>query len=278
LASHGYVVAGICGPYTPPLVLFPNGTEILGNELGQCAFRDENELNERKRTLLSVWCDDMRFVLDTVFEFKDSSGIGAESSKGISQSNNDEDTAQRAGLPELCEIIDLTKIGAFGHSFGGTTAVLVSQIDERCRAAICMDGFFEEVDGSADRVVAKPFLYIAARSVEEPNMVPPGHREHRGHRGHFANGWVLRAKGFIHASFSDGPLFIFSATRKVTEFVIRIIGVADNPLGSVPGDRVIEMTRSCVKAFFDQYLKNQETFYQSGKSPFPEADLERLPE
>ena len=36
--------------------------------------------------------------------------------------------------------LDLTRIGSFGHSFGGATALEVCRIDTRCRAAVNMDG------------------------------------------------------------------------------------------------------------------------------------------
>jgi dienelactone hydrolase len=37
-------------------------------------------------------------------------------------------------------LLDLHKVGAFGHSFGGATALEVAQRESRVRAAIDLDG------------------------------------------------------------------------------------------------------------------------------------------
>lgn len=264
LASHGYVVAGICGPYTPPLVLFPNGKEILGNDLGQCGASDENEMIERKRNLLSVWREDMRFVIDKVYELKE-----VETAKTALDKEDDHQAIMR-----LCDTVDLGKIGALGHSFGGVTALQLCINDDRCKAAICMDGWFEQVDTDAARVVSTPFLYFSADLELGAGMLQVERRQ----SGHFANGWSLKAKGFVHNSFSDGPLTISAMTRKMAGLFLAITGALHNPFGTVPGGRTIEITRSSVRAFFDQYLKHQETFFEVGKSPYAEATLERLPE
>lgn len=65
--------------------------------------------------MFPVWVADQRFVYDTL-------------------------EAWQRDDPLFARKLDLTKIGSFGHSFGGATSLEVCRVDARCQAAIDMDG------------------------------------------------------------------------------------------------------------------------------------------
>jgi hypothetical protein len=56
--------------------------------------------------------------------------------------------------------LDLTRIGSFGHSFGGATALEVCRVDQRCRAAVNMDGGL--YGGIATLPAVRPLLLMSS--------------------------------------------------------------------------------------------------------------------
>jgi predicted dienelactone hydrolase len=116
LASWGYIVVAIDHTDAAAVTVFPDGEtrfynlERFGVPSG--AEPDAAFITER---VFPVWVADQRFIYDTV------------------------EVWQRTD-PLLAGRLDLTRIGSFGHSFGGATALEVCRIDARCRAAVDMDG------------------------------------------------------------------------------------------------------------------------------------------
>lgn len=116
LASRGYVVVAIDHTDAAAVTVFPDG-EARFYDLARFGIPadvepDEALMNEH---VLPVWIADQRFVYD----------------KLESWAVND---------PLLSGRLDLTRIGSFGHSFGGATSLEVCRIDTRCRAAVNLDG------------------------------------------------------------------------------------------------------------------------------------------
>ncbi|KAB2859944.1 MAG: hypothetical protein F9K46_10875, partial [Anaerolineae bacterium] len=113
LTSQGYVIMALWHPYSSLFVSYPDGRSVEGNAAGAPDFTQDPE-TELER-LGAVWVGDMRFVLDQ-----------------LPQLNTDDDL--------LAGRLDMERIGAFGHSFGGATSVQTAYEDERLDAAINMDG------------------------------------------------------------------------------------------------------------------------------------------
>jgi len=116
LASWGYIVVALDHTDAAAVTVFPDGETRFYNleHFGIPSDVEPNEtlINER---VFPVWVADQRFVYDTLetWEVHD---------------------------PLLAGKLDLTRIGSFGHSFGGATALEVCRVDARCRAAVNMDG------------------------------------------------------------------------------------------------------------------------------------------
>jgi len=128
LASHGYVVAAISHPYDAIETIFPDGSRIAYSDKRwpvTPSVEGEANLNQ-----LEWHADDIRFVLDELTR----AGLAASSA-----------------LP-FAGHLDLSRVGTFGHSFGGIAAAHACQLDRRFKACLNEDG-----------VVAKKPLFLDAR-------------------------------------------------------------------------------------------------------------------
>lgn len=116
MASWGYVVVAIDHTDAAAVTVFPDSETRFYNlerfGLPAGAEPDAAFVTER---VFPVWVADQRFIYNTI------------------------ETWQRTD-PLLAGKLDVTRIGSFGHSFGGATALEVCRVDARCRAAVDMDG------------------------------------------------------------------------------------------------------------------------------------------
>lgn len=144
LASHGYVVVGFDVPYRSLAVVLPDRKAIFRtpeNNFDLAGGPGEERLANR---LLQAWVADASFALDQV--------------EGLNESDPSSRFKGR---------LDMQRVGAFGHSLGGATALQFCHDDARCRAAIDVDGL---VLGSVVREgLNKPFLFILSDHKGEPD-------------------------------------------------------------------------------------------------------------
>jgi predicted dienelactone hydrolase len=140
-ASHGYVVLAIDHTYTSAVTVMPDGEAIYYDltHFGLPADAESLPGDGYRRALdagvFPVWVADHQFAYDTLELW-----------------NADDDL--------LAGRLDLTRIGSIGHSFGGATSAEICSIDERCQAAIDMDG--RPFGGFTERGPARPFFYLSA--------------------------------------------------------------------------------------------------------------------
>jgi predicted dienelactone hydrolase len=116
LASHGYIVAAISHPYDAIVTIFPDGRQIAHSDKRwpvTPSLEGEANLNQ-----LEWHANDIRFVLDE-----------------LTRAN----LAGSSALPFAAHL-DLSHVGAFGHSFGGIAAAHVCQLDRRFKACLNEDG------------------------------------------------------------------------------------------------------------------------------------------
>jgi predicted dienelactone hydrolase len=116
LASWGYVVVAIDHTDGAAVTVFPDG-EADYYDLTRFGIPADVEPNFAlmNEHVLPVWIADQRFVYDTIEKWQ-------------------------ANDPLFAGKLDVNKIASFGHSFGGATSLEVCRIDDRCRAAVDLDG------------------------------------------------------------------------------------------------------------------------------------------
>ena len=229
LASHGYVVAGIDAPYRAFVVAFPDGRVIRRlpeNNPELCIGRVGEEQARCVNRILTAWTSDIGFVLDR-----------------LGQLNKSDPSGKFTGR------LDMTRVGVYGHSFGGAQAAQFCSRDSRCKAGIDVDG---SLHGSViDTGIPTPFMFLESgegdfsssaevRQIEADiksvyDRLPPNGRLR------------VSIRGANHFTFSDDGALLRS---HVFRWVLRRVG----KLG-IDGPRQLAVTSYCIRSFFDRYLQ-----------------------
>jgi predicted dienelactone hydrolase len=237
LASHGYIVAAISHPYDAFATVLPDGRAILYNSKRWPAIPSvEGEVNLNQ---LEWRARDIRFVLDELTR------------------------AKQTVPPTLpfARYLDLSRVGAFGHSFGGEAAAHACQIDPRLKACLDQDGLagmrpfnLDFRDWGMDQAFmlierSAPPGPLSEKDLADLKLTRDG-AENLLARLHAYQDLALRSTGkgsyrivldrnaTTHMDFSDLSLIAASATPD-----------AERPA------RVMQIIRGYTRAFFDKTLK-----------------------
>ena len=127
-------------------------------------------------------------------------------------------------------------MGVFGHSFGGTTAAIVSRDDERFVGAVNLDG---NMVGALDSDLKKPFMQLGTLLAYNTNAFL---LESNSQDTYFGI-----VDGVVHSDFSDS---LFTGTDQAAR-------------GTRDALEQRDIITSYTKAFFDQYLLNKDTDLES---------------
>ena len=249
LASHGYVVIGIGHTYSCRDTKFSDGRVVpfKMSDFAQDAISDQE---------MNIWVQDISFVIDRLV-------------KGIEQFDGK---------------LDLANIGVFGHSFGGGAAVQACRKDKRISACVGMDAALFGKQGAEG--FAKPVLLLRAKqSYVEPivdtrlKMIKMSRDDYNRitktvtrDNDIFYNALTGDAYKVVitdadHTAFCDYALFKMLPALQETGHNLRV--------GTIDGFRVTEIVRAYLVAFFNQYLKKQESALLSSQaSPYLEVEYE----
>ncbi|OMF40389.1 alpha/beta hydrolase family protein [Paenibacillus peoriae] len=242
LVSHGYIVVGMDHPYSSANVSFPDGRNI--SYTPEPEFTTSAELYENNVKGVGIRAADSRFVLDTLTRW------------------NTQDPNQ------LFEgRLDLEHVGIFGHSYGGATTAETLAQDKRFKAGVSLEGgFWGTVAHSG---LQQPFMYMMTGTTAE-SLKPSVTQKDKVFYSEFApdlnavmtksqnDTYYLTVDQFFHQSFTDLALISPSLFAKHIDPVHNI-----------------DITRSYVRAFFDQYIKGKQQTLLNGPSPeYPEVSFD----
>ena len=159
--------------------------------------------------------------------------------------------------------LEMQRVGVFGYSLGGATALQFCHDDSRCKAGIDVDG--APIGSVVSEGVTQPFLFLMedmSDSDQEGREIEanihsiydrlPGDRRLQ-----------IMIRGANHFQFDDdGGMFKVPLVMPV----VRLLGVVH-----LDGRRQIAVTAHCISAFFDAYLKGPGTSQLNISSPlYPE--------
>jgi predicted dienelactone hydrolase len=234
LASHGYVVVGFDAPYRTSYVAFPDGRVIARKPENNPELYSGEELKRLAARLQTEWVADTGFVLERLQSFN----------------------------PRL----DLTRVGVFGHSFGGDTAANFCAQDDRCKAGIDIDG---ALHGSVLQTgIHKPFMFLLSGLGDSSSDAEVGQIKgdiQSVYERLPADSRVMAViRGANHFMFSDDPALLKSG---LVRRVMRVFGV----LG-IEGRRQLAITAYSVRTFFDAHLKHATRPDLSSPS-YPELEI-----
>ncbi|WP_152393314.1 alpha/beta hydrolase family protein [Paenibacillus guangzhouensis] len=224
LASQGYIVICIDHAYNAAATVYPDGRTAYFQSTNITGFSDGDRH-------IQLWKDDVAFVLDQV------------------------EKLNRGGLDDRFKgKIDTSRIGMFGHSYGGATAAQMLAEDSRINAAIDMDGtlYGAKIKESG---IGKPFLLMSAEMSEDDSDEFSIEEKHRKKCALAGGGMSLIIPNTDHTSFSDFHLM--------------------SPLLRSPGEDpryVHRIINEFSLAFFDLYVK------QGGNISALEKLSEKYPE
>jgi dienelactone hydrolase len=247
LASHGYVVVGFDAPYRTGLVVFPDGRvtrRTPENNPELCAAEVQSQRDRCVNKLLTAWTADVGFVLDRLERLNNSDVSGTFTGR-----------------------LDMTRVGVFGHSFGGATAAQFCHDDSRCKAGIDVDG--QPFGSVVQAGIRQPFMFLLSdhgtssdpvtRQIEANiqsiyDRLPPDGRLR------------VAIRGANHFLFSDDGALLKS---HIVLRVLRMLGIV-----GIDGRRQLAVTAYCVHTFFDAYLKGARVSRLTISSPlYPEIQV-----
>jgi dienelactone hydrolase len=244
LASHGYVVAGFDAPYRSSVVVFPDGRVIARAPQNNADLFSGSEQEKLAAKLVEAWSADMSFALDRLEQLNESDPSG-----------------------RFLGRLDLQRVGVFGHSLGGATALQFCHSDSRCKAGIDVDG--APLGAVIEEGVTQPFMFILSEHLQGGDTDAEGRRVVDNIRSIYdrlpsdRRVWIT-IRGANHFGFSDdGALF----KSPLLMSGLRTIGLL--PLN---GRRQMELTAHYISTFFDVYLRGESASELKSQSRYPEVE------
>lgn len=248
LASAGYVVVGVNHTYESAVTVFADGRIVpmnpaaLGGALGPQT-GPHDEVFRRRAAVCDYKAADLRSVADHL-ERLEPSPTG------------------------LCrDRLDLARVGAFGHSFGGNAAMEWCRADARCRAAANMDGTIWTEVGRVG--LARPALQLLS---EHPEFALSGDEAvaagitgdaswHDAEKAITYGGWraiehlsphaeTVHIAGATHLSFMDIPLLPLGDDSPVRSLLAAT---------HIDPYRMWRLTSDLLLAFFDRHVNGAKT-------------------
>ncbi len=240
LASHGYIVVGFDAPYRTTVVVLPNGRVIARAPQNNADLVGGMEQEQLAKRLVQAWTSDMGFAIDHL-ERLNTSG-------------------------KFLGRLDLHRIGVFGHSLGGATALQFCHDDSRCKAGIDLDG--APLGNVVNEGIKQPFMFLMSDHSSEPtaetqpvltnirsiyNKLPPDSR------------FQILIRGANHFMFSDHGAMLMSP---IMMHVLRFLGILQ-----IDGRRQITLTSHFINTFFDIYLKGAPVSKLKNESRNPKIEF-----
>jgi dienelactone hydrolase len=243
LASHGYVVVGVNHTYETTVTAFNDGRVVPVNPvatagaLGPQTGSHEDVFAARARVCMNKAAD-LAFVGDQIHDL----------------------TADASG--RFGGRLDVTRVGALGHSFGGNAALEWCRADPRCRAAVNLDGALWTEVGKVG--LERPALQVLAEHHEFD--VPPEDAVKMGmapstewfvaEKAITFDGWralheraqpgyTVRVAGATHLSFMDIPCLPQQSGGAAAAMLAAT---------TIDADRMWRVTSDVVLAFFARYF------------------------
>lgn len=221
IASNGYIVIAPDHTYDAALTIIDNDKIIYTrSKLPNSDEEAEDfEMINRVKKQLNIRVEDISFVID----------------KMIEKFSKDK---------QFNESADFENIGIFGHSFGGCTAIMAANNDNRIDAILGLDAYFLPLPNYIiEKNINKPFVHIGQTSWGDSNnyelMKIWGSNNNQ-------NSFHFSVEGSKHNDFTD-----FSQFTKLT----RKFGS-----GKVPQKVMRNIMNDILLQFFNYHLKSIDNF------------------
>jgi dienelactone hydrolase len=242
LASHGYVVVGFDAPYRSFVVVFPDGRVIARAAQNNAELVGGLQQVQLATKLSQAWSADMSFALDQ-----------------LEQLNATDASSRFTGR------LDLQRVGVFGHSLGGATALQFCHDDSRCKAGIDVDGL--PLGSVIAEGVTQPFMFLLSDHGSEPDAetrpVKANIQSIYDRLPSDGRLWIT-IRGAGHYQFGDGA----SLKAPLLMRAMQTLGIV-----RLDGRRQVGLTARCISSFFDVYLKGASPSELKALKEYPEIEF-----
>ena len=259
LASHGFVVISVGHESTEPFLRDRDGEVIplnINNDYAQAI--NEELYSEAVENIKSriINCEKIDDKYELHQELNQAKPLNVNDIKN--RADNIYFTIDKLLLinKELSGISDTSAIGIYGFSKGGAVAGEVCVNSNTVKAGINLDGFM--YGDIVEKPLLQPFMFVHSVSSD-----PQAYINDYFFKKAENDAYMMKIKGTTHANFGDLSLFggIFK-TRGV--------------LGSINGERAVEIQRAYVLSFFNRYLKDKnEELLEKDLSEYHEVEISR---
>ena len=253
LASHGWAVLHVVHPYEATAAKLGDGTVVL--------FTDEkNAMRPQIVAVMDEWGPEggtMENVVNAPDDLEKETllrgylatlkNTSAVVTRWVADVHVVLDRLPRSGAGSaLAARLDLSRLGAAGHSMGGVMAGQFCVEDRRCKAALNLDGI-PQYGAMIDSPFPAPFLMVYSG---RPGRAGASDIIYRRAASKY---YRVDVKDTLHLDFSDmnywgGP-------------------IARRAFGGIGAARAAEVTRRIVREFFGQEILKQPSPLLSGKEP-----------
>ncbi len=208
LVSHGYVVAAVHHPYVAGITVFPDGRVVEH----QPAPSNPDEAADYFQMAFNTVVGDIEFVLDILPEIE----------------------------PSLRACCNLSRIGIYGHSFGGGASAAICNKDDRVLAGAALDGYF--YGSTAENGLQQPFLSLLADGhfEQDANLRQLWNRTDR-------DLYMATVAGAAHYSYTDVGLLLSHLAPLIPRQAVGF--------GTIEPKRLIAISNAYTRVFFDVFLK-----------------------
>ena len=246
LASHGYVVVGFDAPYRSFVVVFPDGRVIARAPQNNADLVSGPLQEQLANKLAQAWSSDMGFALDQLERLNASDPSG-----------------------RFLGRLDMQRVGVFGHSLGGATALQFCHDDSRCKAGIDVDG--APLGSVVADGVTQPFMFLLSDHKGESDAGEPEAIRQAGANIHSIydrlpddRGLMIMIRGADHYRFSDDGALLKSPLMMRG---LRTVGVV-----RLDGRRQVALTAHSISTFFDVSLKGAPAQQLKSQPEYPEIE------
>jgi predicted dienelactone hydrolase len=222
LASHGFIVVAVQHTYGAVITVFEDGTIANYNPAALPKGAPQDEYETAAHLLSNQWAGDLGFTLDYL------------------KSQNDDSSGA------FYSLLDLSRVGVYGHSTGGGAAIEFCATDSRCKALLGMDPFMRPVSyGVLDTGAPQPSFFMFSQGWWEDVDNNRSNELFQRFIPHVSDSWgVVLIEGAEHYDFADLPLLSPLAPQ---------LGLK----GPINGKRVVSIVNNYLLAFFGATLKNE---------------------
>src|ERR1035441_3299229 len=246
LASHGYVVVGFDAPYRSFVAVFPDGRVIARAPQNNVDLVGGPQAEQLANRLVQAWSADMSFALDQLEQLNTSAPSG-----------------------RFLGRLDMQRVGVFGHSLGGATALQFCHDDSRCKAGIDVDG--APLGSVIAEGVTQPFMFLLSdhrgetADADTPEAIRQAGANIRSIYDRLPGdrGWWITVRGANHYMFSDGAMLKSPPAMRV----MRSFGIVH-----LDGRRQVAVTEHYIGSFFDVYLQGAPASTLQSQPEYPEIE------